>query len=114
MKLLIVEDDTEVARMLKRVLSKKYDSICIAYTADDGVKEINNPDSNYDVVITDWDCPGDGDGIRVVTACGLKQIPVLVHTGNAMVRSKDFEIIYKPADMNVIIDALAELVQKDK
>jgi DNA-binding NtrC family response regulator len=109
-RLLIVEDDVAVARMLKRVLSRDWGEIVVVYSAVDGIEEILASDSKYDAVITDWDCPYSGDGMGVITAARHRGVPAVLHTGNSTVSSKDFEIVYKPSDVDVINEALSRAV----
>ena len=111
-RLLIVEDDTFVARMLRRVLSRHWEEIDVAYSADDGINKLIGPDVKYDVVITDWDCPEEGSGMGVIAKSQHRGIPVVLHTANPTIRSKDFEVIYKPADADCIIEALKRAISK--
>lgn len=106
MRLLIVEDEEQVARSLKRILAKHWKIIDVAPNAFEGVQIVEN----YDVVLTDWDCPGKGDGEFIVeTACGHK-IPCVIHTANTM-KSK-VSVVNKPCDAEEIMAALESAVKK--
>jgi len=111
-RLLIVEDDVFVARMLKRVLSRYWGEIDVAYSAVDGINKLIGPNVKYDVVITDWDCPEEGSGMGVIAKAQHRGIPVVLHTANPTVSSKDFEVIYKPADVDDINEALKRAISK--
>jgi len=103
LNLLIVEDDEFVARMEKRTLTKHFKSITIVPDAQSGIDEINT--GNYDVVLSDWDCPN-GGGNRITLESSL---PVVVYTGNSEIRSNSkFKVLSKPSDTHVICQALID------
>lgn len=105
-KLLIVEDDEMVARMLKRILSRTWKIDCIIHSADFAAKKLYLGELLPNAVITDWDCPGNGDGENVIKAAFSRRIPIVLHTGNLRIKNVGCEIVYKPADVKEIIAAL--------
>jgi DNA-binding NtrC family response regulator len=76
--LLIVEDEEIVLRMLVRSLKAYWKTISVARSSTEGLDMIAH--NKYDVVLTDLDCPMEGEGIRIVQGSGL---PVVVQTGNS-------------------------------
>jgi DNA-binding response OmpR family regulator len=108
MNLLIVEDNTLVARMLKRVLSKEF-NIRLAYSVEQGLRSLL--EYNFDVVLTDWDCPDYGNGIEIVKAA---DIPVVVHTGNSDVFIPGVKVLSKPCSPKVICQELLKACKERK
>jgi DNA-binding NtrC family response regulator len=100
LNLLVVEDDPQMARMLKRILDKYWKNVTVAESAGHGIAFLAG--GVYDVVLTDWDCPNPGDGLRVINSTTL---PVVIHTGNKVVCGVVC-VLQKPADITVINDAL--------
>ncbi len=106
LRLLVVEDNEMVSRMLQRVLPRYWKVVVMVKTADEGINELSN--RKYDIVLTDWDCPVKGDGKKVVSKCNSLRIPVVVHTGNIELASKLFTVVNKPADIDEINRVLIE------
>lgn len=79
--LLIVEDDEMVARAEHRMLKGLWNSVTFARDAEAGMAYIKSGD--FDLVLTDWDCPK-GGGKHIVTN---STIPTVVYTGNSEVPS---------------------------
>ncbi|KSA13185.1 sigma-54-dependent transcriptional regulator [Maribacter dokdonensis] len=80
-KILILEDDTSFAQMLKKFLERNGFDIVVSQTGLDGEKQLK--EQNFQLVITDLRLP-DYDGIKLVSQ--LKDsIPVIVMTGYAEV-----------------------------
>jgi DNA-binding NtrC family response regulator len=100
--LLIVEDEEIVARMLVRTLKKYWRTISVARSSTEGLNMIAH--NEYDVVLTDLDCPMEGEGIRIVQGAGL---PVVVHTGNSSaVLPNGVCVLKKPVDTMVLTHTL--------
>jgi two-component system capsular synthesis sensor histidine kinase RcsC len=108
--LLIVEDEEIVARMLVRTLKKYWRTISVARSSTEGLNMIAH--NEYDVVLTDLDCPMEGEGIRIVQGAGL---PVVVHTGNSSaVLPNGVCVLKKPVDTMVLIHTLMAEMAKWK
>jgi DNA-binding response OmpR family regulator len=108
MNLLIVEDNDLIARMLKRTLSKEFD-IRVAYSVEEGLEELKQND--FDIVLTDWDCPDSGNGIEIVKAAN---VPVVVHTGNSDVFVPGVKVLFKPCSPKVICQELLTVLKERK
>lgn len=106
MKLLIVEDEEQVARSLKRVLAKHWNVVDIVNSAFEGIQIIEN----YDIILTDWDCPGKGEGEFIVETAFEHKIPCVVHTANTV--KSNAIVINKPCDADEIMAALKSAVKK--
>lgn len=80
MRILVVDDDPRLCRMLQRALERNAHAVDIAETAADTVAKISN--SEYDVVLLDIRLP-DGSGIDVTRRlrAGNKWVPILLITG---------------------------------
>jgi DNA-binding NtrC family response regulator len=100
LNLLIIDDDIEVSRMLSRALKRYWNTIEVRHNANDGLKAIES--GNFDIVLTDWDCPNENDGMKIIQE---SNIPVVVHTGNSTVKNhlsdilSDIPVIEKPSDI---------------
>ncbi|MEP2058300.1 MAG: sigma-54 dependent transcriptional regulator [Maribacter litoralis] len=80
-RILILEDDTSFAQMLKKFLERKNFEVVLCQTGVDGEKQLK--EQEFQLVITDLRLP-DYDGIKLVSH--LKgSIPVIVMTGYAEV-----------------------------
>ena len=105
-KILILEDDTSFAQMLKKFLERNGFDIVVSQTGLDGEKQLK--EQNFQLVITDLRLP-DYDGIKLVSQ--LKDsIPVIVMTGYAEVSTAvkamkmgAYDYISKPFDSEVHI-----------
>lgn len=108
LKLLVIEDNELVAKMIKRVLGRCWKSITLATSSDEGIEFLK--DGSYDVVLSDWDCPGPASGHRVVQAT---QLPIVILTGNHTVDCPEASAIaYKPVDMEILQDVLVTAFEK--
>lgn len=106
LNLLIIDDDIEICRMLSKTLKKHWKSVTTKYNCDDGLVAIKT--GNFDVVLSDWDCPNEADGLKIIKN---STIPVVIYTGNSMVRQhvRDFHVIDKPADISEINETLINI-----
>ena len=102
--LLIVEDDPDMAKAEIRHLKKHWKSITLTRDASEGLQAIAT--GNFDVALSDWDCPN-GGGEQVVKD---SSIPVVIHTGNPEVPNMfhDVKVVMKPAKKDAINNALLE------
>lgn len=110
LNLLIIDDDIEICRMLSRALKKYWKSITVKYNCDDGLVSIKT--GNFDVVLSDWDCPNEADGLKIIQN---STIPVVIYTGNSSVRQhvRDFHILDKPSDISEINEKLMTVWTKN-
>ncbi len=87
MRLLVVEDEPKMARMLQRGLAEEGHQVDVCGTAEAALSQaLEVP---YDVVVLDWGLP-DGDGVsllRTWRARGL-QVPVLLLTARGTTGEK--------------------------
>lgn len=109
LNLLVVDDEEAIGRLLKRVLGRKWKSVTVAYSADEGIEVLRN--GEFDVVLTDWDCPHQGSGSLVIQSTNL---PVVIQTGSTGVTYQGVRVLEKPADTAVIYDALMEAYIKGR
>lgn len=87
-KILIVEDDRFLAKMLLDFLTVEKHAVDTVYTGTDGLEYLRQ--YNYDLVILDWDLP-ETDGISVCKEyrnCGGKS-PILFLTGKRSISEKE-------------------------
>ncbi len=75
MRLLVVEDDPKMARMLQRGLTEEGHQVDVCDTAAAGTQQAI--DVPYDVVLLDWGLP-DGDGVSVVRTLRARGVQVSV------------------------------------
>jgi DNA-binding NtrC family response regulator len=102
LRLLIIEDEEIVLRMLVRSLKAYWKTISVARSSTEGLDMIAH--NEYDVVLTDLDCPMEGEGIRIVQGSGL---PVVVQTGNSSaILPAGVRVLQKPVDRTVLTYAL--------
>lgn len=107
LNLLVVDDEHRIARMAKRSLGKKWKSVTLAYSADEGIEALKS--GEFDVVLTDWDCPGEGSGYLVIQSTDL---PAVVQTGTKGVTCPGVRVLNKPVSADVIYEALVEAYSK--
>lgn len=107
--LLIIEDDEQVARMAKRALKRSWKNIYVAHSCEEGLELLDT--ISLDVILSDWDCPNEGDGARIVQNAHL---PVVIYTGNEHVKNicKAVTVLSKPTDINDITLALFDAWEK--
>jgi DNA-binding response OmpR family regulator len=92
MRILIIEDEKTMARMLKRVVDEKGHTSDIAFTGHDGLERAQ--DNEYDVIVLDLMLP-DTDGFQVAQTLrsGSNRVPILILTARDavgdMVRALD-------------------------
>jgi len=88
-KILLVEDDKDMCKMIAQTLKKKGYKIVKAYSGEEAVKKIIS--MNYDLAIVDFILP-DMDGIEVIQKIrniGLSISVIMISAyGNDLVKSK--------------------------
>ncbi len=87
MRLLVVEDEPKMARMLQRGLGEEGHQVDVCGTAEAALPQAL--DVPYDVVLLDWSLP-DGDGVSVLRAWRQRglQTPVLLLTARGSTGEK--------------------------
>jgi CheY-like chemotaxis protein len=103
LNLLVVDDEEAIGRLLKRVLGRRWKSVTVAHSASEGVEVLKS--GEYDVVLTDWDCPQQGNGYLVVQSTDL---PIVIQTGSFGVTCPGVRVLSKPVDTEDINQALVE------
>ncbi len=116
--MLIVDDETNVARTLQMVFEREGYEVQTAYSCADALKVIGSKPS-LDVVITDLNMEREDVGLEVARAAqSLKKRPIVVictgyaNTSNAQ-EALDMQVDYlatKPADLKELLTALNRLL----
>jgi two-component system, OmpR family, response regulator len=75
MKVLIIEDDRRLVRLMVRVLEEEHIAIDAAYDAESGLDMALR--GAYDVAIVDWMLPG-RDGPAIARAVRSAQLPLAI------------------------------------
>ena len=101
LRLLVVEDEAEVGRMVFRCLRRQWRSVKVVSSAEDGIRELET--GGYDVVLSDLDCPCEDGGLRVAE---MSSVPVLIHTARTSADVHGLPVVYKPTDMKMVSDEL--------
>ena len=87
MRILVIEDETKVARALQEGLEREGYMVDLAYTGEEGFYLLDQ--RHYDLVLLDWMLPG-RDGIEILRAVRRKglQTPVLILTARDAVEDR--------------------------
>jgi DNA-binding NtrC family response regulator len=103
LNLLIIDDDEQITRMLSRVMKNTWKSITVKHSCDDGLIALQ--DGNFDIILSDWDCPQKADGLKIVQH---STIPFVIYTANSKLKydMPNIHILTKPCDICEIYDAL--------
>ena len=111
MRILIIEDETKVAKALGNGLSSEGYDICIATSGEEGFFLVN--DESFDLVLLDLMLPG-RDGIEILTALRKRgvQTPVLVLTAKDTVEARVFGLDCGADDYLIKPFAFAELLAR--
>lgn len=109
-KLLVIDDNEQMADMLTRFLRKKYDVIT-AYKGLDGLKAFEAHEGNIDLVITDLVMP-EISGVGVISLIKRKYpgTPVIAITG----RGEHPVALAMEADADVVLNKPFEFVDLDR
>ncbi len=75
MKILLIEDDRKLARLIERVLTDEYHNVDVADDGDTGLELALR--GIYDVAIVDWMLPG-RDGPAICRAIRQRRLPLAV------------------------------------
>jgi two-component system OmpR family response regulator len=118
MRLLVVEDDTKLARALERGLQREGYAVDLAETGDDALSQAS--DNDYDAVVLDVMLPG-RDGFSVCRAMRSSErwAPVLMLTARDQVgdriRGLDAgadDYLVKPFDFGELLARLRALIRR--
>lgn len=87
MKILLVEDDQEIAKTIVSWLEAERYDVTHSSRGDDGLALLK--DGNYDMAILDWELPGIG-GIDICKAYRQTKgtMPIIVLTGKSMIADR--------------------------
>lgn len=90
-KILVVEDDSRLQELYTRVLAMfGFRSVTVVPDADLAIEKIKNTAPPYDLVILDWDLPGERNGMDVLNYIRYDSLrpytAVLLSTGMAQMR----------------------------
>jgi len=112
-RILIVEDEPLVAFDNEHLLREcGYDVVATVDTLAEAVRVLG--DEEVDLVLTDIQLNGDGDGMDVARAAGARQVPVLFVTANCPIEARSLGLgcLAKPYTDKVMKGALDALDRK--
>ena len=118
-KVLVVDDNHVVRRLLKNMLKSMHFSAETASSADEAIAKISEADSiniPYSIVLMDWRMPGKNgiDATREIHALGLEATPdifIITAMGNSDIyqvaeNAGAVGILYKPINKSILFDSL--------
>ncbi|MBM1106362.1 sigma-54-dependent Fis family transcriptional regulator [Aurantibacter crassamenti] len=119
-RILVVEDEAAIRRVLVKILSEENDSY-IVEEAEDGLRGIESiKDNDYDLVLCDIKMPK-MDGVEVLEAAKKikPEIPFIMISGHGdletavgTMRSGAFDYISKPPDLNRLLTAVRNALDR--
>ncbi|HYI40937.1 MAG TPA: response regulator [Allosphingosinicella sp.] len=112
-RILIVEDEPLVAFDSEHLLREcGYDVVATVDTLADAVRVLG--EAEIDLVLSDIQLNGDGDGMDVARAAGARGVPVLFVTGNCPVEARGLGLgcLAKPYTDKVLKGALEAVDRK--
>jgi DNA-binding response OmpR family regulator len=112
-RILIVEDEPLVAFDSEHLLREcGYEVVATVDTLADAVRVLG--DEEIDLVLSDIQLNGDGDGMDVARAAGARQVPVLFVTANCPIEARGLGLgcLAKPYSDKVMKGALEALDRK--
>jgi two-component system, NtrC family, nitrogen regulation response regulator NtrX len=119
-KILIIEDEAAIRRVLTKILSEESDTYKVEESEDglSGIEKINNED--YDLVLCDIKMPK-MDGVEVLEAIKKikAEIPVVMISGHGdletavnTMRMGAFDYISKPPDLNRLLNTVRNALDR--
>jgi CheY-like chemotaxis protein len=112
-KILLVDDDDGLCRILRNLLEKEGFEITVASNVADALKLISS--ERYDVLLSDLHMPGAADGLTVISAMRhvnpktisllLSGFPEMDVAAKAILRQAD-EILLKDSDFKKLIESI--------
>ncbi|HET9638030.1 MAG TPA: response regulator [Allosphingosinicella sp.] len=112
-RILIVEDEPLVAFDNEHLLREcGYDVVATVDTLADAVRVLG--EEEVDLVLSDIQLNGDGDGMDVARAAGARQVPVLFVTANCPIEARSLGLgcLAKPYTDKVLKGALEAVDRK--
>jgi len=76
---LVVDDDRPLCEALREVLTEAGYSVSCAYSADQACAMLQR--EGYNIVVSDWSLPGDGETIVSYVRQHLEGVPVVIISG---------------------------------
>lgn len=92
-RILTVDDDSLICKMLKRCIDSyfKDKDIKVSYvcSTQECLSNLEKYSDKYNLVITDWNCPEENSGMKIVTCAQFRfGIPVIVYTGDTLLAKR--------------------------
>ena len=119
-KILIIEDEAAIRRVLKKIISEESDTYDV-YEAEDGLRGIELiKENDYDLVLCDIKMPK-MDGVEVLekTKKIKPEIPIVMISGHGdldtavnTMRLGAFDYISKPPDLNRLLNTVRNALEK--
>ncbi len=115
MKILVVEDDPSVRKMVSMMLADEHDALAVE-GVDEAVRQLSI--GHWDVILTDYKMPGKTgiDLIECLLASG-STVPVILMTGQTsrdedihLVKAKVHTVLSKPFSQQSLLSTIDELV----
>jgi DNA-binding NtrC family response regulator len=117
LKILVVDDDSAIQRLLESRLSRKGHAVVTAESVPSAREKIKQQDHPFDVVITDLRMPGES-GFEILT---LTRVPVIIMTGHGdkesailAVEKGAFGFLEKPFDLDALEFHIQRAVEKTR
>ena len=113
-RLLLVDDDEFIHRVIGRVLSKQYEVVQAASVAE--VEELIITDQRFSLVLLDRSMPGASGQLLVpVLRRALPNTPILYFTGERVQNPEEVDgIIEKPLSRAALLEAIERALDKSK
>ncbi|MFH2061316.1 MAG: response regulator [Pseudomonadota bacterium] len=112
LKILIIDDEPQILKLLSKMLSRKKFNVDTAINGHDGIKKIDS--NEYDLVLTDILMPGlTGRHVRdYIKVTGQKKILVIGMSGTPWLLDEgEFDaVLAKPFSMDQVLDVINQLI----
>ncbi len=115
-KILVVDDDAQIANMLKMMLEKLGYTVTVRYSSLDALEAFRMQPGNFDLVITDMTMPNmTGVELASEISCIRPGLPVILTTGYSEMVSKETALSYGIREFlmkPVVRDELAKTIRR--
>ena len=119
--ILLVDDDVEVLKALKKVLQKGGYEVVAQSDAPSAMRFINENKTRFDLVITDISMPGmSGTAFLGALKAAFPKVPVIVITAfgdwgqyQETIRNGAYEYLSKPLDKAELLDVVRSALNRD-
>lgn len=107
---LVVDDDRPLCEALREVLTSAGYSVRCAYSADQACAMLER--EGYDIVLSDWSLPGDGETVVSYVRQHLEDVPVVIISGEFPADTTPIEgypvaaRLAKPVDARVLLETM--------